>query len=80
MSSNPTRGNNRKEKRMHAITKTTSVAVLVALGLTLAVSAAEPAKAATPADLNKLADPVPFTGEGQSEGDFCPGPVLECKA
>ncbi len=39
---NPNRGNSRKEKKMNTITKTMSVAVLVALGLTLTTWAAEP--------------------------------------
>ena len=44
MHSNPNCDNNRKEKQMNAITKALSVAVLVALGLTLGVRAAEPPK------------------------------------
>jgi len=43
MSSNPNCGRSRKEKPMNAILRTTSVAVLVALGLALAAQAAEPA-------------------------------------
>ena len=35
MNSNPNRGNSRKEKKTNAIARTTSVAVLVTLGLTL---------------------------------------------
>jgi hypothetical protein len=42
MNSNPNRGNNRKEEKMNIITKTTPVAVLVALGLALSIWAAEP--------------------------------------
>ena len=42
MDSNPNRGTNHKEKRMNAIIRTTSVAVLVAPGLTLTAWAAEP--------------------------------------
>lgn len=45
MNINPQRCNSNKEKRMNAITRTTSVAVLVALGLALSVWAAEPPKA-----------------------------------
>jgi HEAT repeat protein len=41
MNSNPNRGSSRKEKPMNDITKTTSVAVLVTLGLTLGARAAE---------------------------------------
>jgi hypothetical protein len=41
VNNNPNRGSNRKEKRMNIITKAMSAVVLVALGLTLAVSAAE---------------------------------------
>ena len=44
MNHNPNRGNNRKEKKMNAVTKTTSVAVLVTVGLALGVQAAEPPK------------------------------------
>ena len=42
MNNNPNHGSSRKEKPMHAITKTMSVAVLVVLGLTLTAWAAEP--------------------------------------
>lgn len=44
MNSNPTRGTSRKEKPMNAITRTTSVAVLITLGLALGVPTAEPPK------------------------------------
>ena len=54
MNSNPNRGNSRKEKKMNAITKTTPVAVLVALGLALTAWAAEPPKAEQVSDLDKL--------------------------
>jgi len=54
MNSNPNHGNRRKETFMSAITRTTSVAVLVALGLALTAQAAEPAKPAAPVDLDKL--------------------------
>ena len=54
MSDNLDRDGNRKEKQMNAITKATSVAVLVTLGLTLTAGAAEPPKAAAPVDLDKL--------------------------
>ena len=54
MNINPNCGNNRKEQQMNAITKTTSVAVLVALGLALVAGAAEPPKLEAPADWDKL--------------------------
>ena len=55
MNGNLNRGGSPKEKQMNAITKATSVAVLVALGLTLAASAAEPPKAEqAPTELDKL--------------------------
>lgn len=61
MNINPSHGGSRKEKRMNAITKATSVAVLVTLGLTLAAWAAEPAKPEAPTDLDKLVgQPVDF--------------------
>ena len=41
MNIDPNHDNNRKEKRMNAITKATAVAVLVMLGLALAIWAAE---------------------------------------
>ena len=44
MNSNPNHCGSSKEKQMNAITRTTSVAVLVALGLVLAAGAAEPPK------------------------------------
>ena len=54
MNINPNRGGSRKEKQMNGITKATSLAVLIALGLTLAAQAAEPSKPETPVDLDKL--------------------------
>ena len=54
MNSNLNRGSSRKEKQVNAITRATSVAVLVTLGLALAARAAEPLKPETPADLDKL--------------------------
>jgi len=54
MNSNPNRCGSSKEKQMNAITKATSVAVLVTLGLALATWAAEPPKPESPADLDKL--------------------------
>jgi hypothetical protein len=51
---NPNRGTSRKEKKMNANIRTTSVAVLVTLGLTLAAGAAEPLKPEAPTDLDKL--------------------------
>ena len=42
MDNNPDRGSSRKEQQMSAITRTTSVAVRVTLGLALAAWAAEP--------------------------------------
>ncbi len=65
-------GNNRKENQMNAITKTMSVAVLVALGLALAVSAAEPPKSApTPAAVGLEID-----GEGRCTGLRVGGTIL----
>jgi hypothetical protein len=54
MNSNLNDGSSHKEKQMNAITKTVLAAVLVALGLALMASAAEPPKPATPSDLDKL--------------------------
>jgi len=54
MNSTPNRGSSRKEKQMRLITKTTSVAMLVTLGLALAAWAAEPPKPVTLPDLDKL--------------------------
>ena len=51
---NPNRGRSRKEKQMNAITKATSVTILVMLGLTQAAQAAEPPKPETQANLDKL--------------------------
>ena len=45
MNINPNHGNNRREQQMNAITKTTLVAVLVALGSAVAARAAEPVTA-----------------------------------
>jgi hypothetical protein len=42
MNNNPNRGSSRKEEKMNIITKTTSIAVLVALSLALSIWAAEP--------------------------------------
>ena len=53
-SNNSNCGSIRKEKQMNAITRTTSAAVLVTLGLALAARAAEPPKPAAPSDLDKL--------------------------
>ena len=58
MNTNATRGNSREEKQMNIITRTTSVAVLVALGLTLTTWAAEPPQSKTPA--TAPADPGPM--------------------
>ena len=44
MNINRNRGSSRQEKKMNAVTKTTFVTVLVALGLTLTVGAAEPTR------------------------------------
>ena len=44
MNSNPNRDSNRKENKMHAITKTVLVVVLVALNLSMGAWAAEPPK------------------------------------
>jgi hypothetical protein len=44
MNINPNRGSNRKENKMHAITKTVLVVVLVALNLSMGAWAAEPPK------------------------------------
>jgi len=54
MNSDPNRSGSRKEKQMNAITKTTSVAVLVALSLSLTTWAVELPKPAAPVDLDKL--------------------------
>ena len=54
MTNNPNRCGSSKESQMNAITKATSVAVLIALGLTLGAWAAEPPKTESPADLDKL--------------------------
>ena len=58
MNINPNRGNSRMDKRMNAITKTTSIlALLVTTGLALAagtVNAAEPPKSEHTPDLDKL--------------------------
>lgn len=51
MNNNPNRGNNRKEQKMNVITKTMSVAVLVALGLPLTTWAAEPPKTEAPEEV-----------------------------
>jgi outer membrane protein assembly factor BamB len=64
MNINPNRGTNRKEKRMSAITKTMSAAVLVALGLTLTTGAAKAAE--TPAN--------PGTPPPLGHKDFHPSP------
>jgi hypothetical protein len=65
--SNPNHGSSRKEKQMNVITKTTSVAVLVVLGLTLTVWSAE----TPPVPNYGAAKPVPppqrsigFRGDG----------------
>jgi hypothetical protein len=55
---NLNRGGSRKEKRMNAITKTTPVAVLVALGLTLTTWAAEPPASTTAAPAVRAGESV----------------------
>ncbi len=47
MNNNPNRGDSRKEKQMNATTRTASAAVLIALGLSLGVQAAESPKQET---------------------------------
>lgn len=71
MNHNPNHGNNRKEQRMNLITKTLSGAVLVALGLSMVVSAAEsPVKPDTLPPLGHKdfypspQHPVGFRGDG----------------
>jgi hypothetical protein len=74
MNINPTRGNSRKEKRMNAIARTISGAVLIALGLTLTTWAAEPPKPQPPPGPDKvggdgvLVDDWLFQAEGQPLG------------
>ena len=54
MNNNPNHGSSRTEKQMNVITKATSVAVLVTLGLSLTAWAAETPKLEAPADWDKL--------------------------
>ena len=76
MNNNPNRGNSRKEKKMNVITKTTPLAVLVALGLTLTAWAAEPLPLARHS-LGEVGyghkDPVPEQARYGAEG-FVPTP------
>jgi len=51
MNHNPQRYGSNKEKQMHVITRTTSVAVFVTLGLALAAGAAEPPKPEAPGEV-----------------------------
>ena len=63
--------NRRKEKQMNSIIRTTSVAVLVTLGLALAAEAAEPPAART-AEIKISHDWPCYTGP---DGTFADGEV-----
>jgi len=58
MNGNPNHRSSRKEKQMNAITKGTSVAVLVTLSLVLAAGAAEPPKSESSAGAARGAEPA----------------------